>query len=606
MKFKCIILAVLAFLPAVQIWGQTFSIKFSAIDSEDSHYQLDSVQVLNMSQGWATTLHYPDTILNLTVGTSGIRELSDVSSAVVVMSAYPNPTKGRTSICVYAMRETTASVKLYRIDGTVLAELKATLAAGGNRIEVNPGGSGIFFVQVATGDGEQGVAKFVSLGENGVSGIALPVPYASPTKGENSGPFTTSDIMRITGYATFQDAKIESEPVVGNIASDRTITFALPIYYSAPVVATSEVTDVTMTGAKCGGTVVSDGGKPVTTRGVCYSAEGTPTIEDNITTDGEGMGTFVTYLENLEPGTTYFLRAYAFNSLGFAYGEIVSFSTPISGNDPSEDGCLPGRFSIGDSQQVMFSKGNLQYSTIENHLTATPSVEPGTWRFAETQYMYIGDGNASAGENYNGFIDLFGWGTSGWNSGVSAYQPYSTSTINDDYLTMYDLNGTNADWGRYNAIQNGGNQPGMWRVLSSEEWQYLLNDSNERRSGRNAQATLVINGDDYHGVLLLPDSFELPAGCQYTAGYANGFSTNIYTQEQWEMMEQAGAVFLVAAGRRNGNALAHQNERCLYWSGTHGDGYSSSSLYVVSGAILSDGVDQVHMGLAVRLVRTPE
>ena len=127
-------------------------------------------------------------------------------------------------------------------------------------------------------------------------------------------------------------------------------------------------------------------------------------------------------------------------------------------------------FSVADGRTVRFSRGNLQYQASTD-----------TWRFAERQYDYIGNGNSNISSSYNGWIDLFGWGTSGWkNSGATAYVPWSTSTEYGDYFPGGDnvANLTdayaNADWGVYNAISNGGNQAGMWRTLTKAEWEYLL------------------------------------------------------------------------------------------------------------------------------------
>jgi uncharacterized protein (TIGR02145 family) len=94
-----------------------------------------------------------------------------------------------------------------------------------------------------------------------------------------------------------------------------------------PTVTTAPVTDITQTTATSGGTVYSDGGAPVTARGVCWSTSPNPTTGDNHTTDGTGTGTFVSYLTNLSPNTTYYVRAYATNSVGTAYGNQEVFTT---------------------------------------------------------------------------------------------------------------------------------------------------------------------------------------------------------------------------------------------------------------------------------------
>ena len=94
-----------------------------------------------------------------------------------------------------------------------------------------------------------------------------------------------------------------------------------------PTVTTDDATDITQTTATSGGNVVSDGGATVTVRGVCWSTSSNPTTADNHTTDGSGIGAFVSYLTGLTPNTYYYVRAYATNSVGTAYGNEITFTT---------------------------------------------------------------------------------------------------------------------------------------------------------------------------------------------------------------------------------------------------------------------------------------
>ena len=92
-------------------------------------------------------------------------------------------------------------------------------------------------------------------------------------------------------------------------------------------VTTNAVSSITVTTATSGGNVTSDGGSPVTSRGICWSNIKTPDITDSKTNDGSGTGAYSSYLTGLYPGTTYFIRAYANNSKGTAYGDLQTFST---------------------------------------------------------------------------------------------------------------------------------------------------------------------------------------------------------------------------------------------------------------------------------------
>ena len=106
----------------------------------------------------------------------------------------------------------------------------------------------------------------------------------------------------------------------------------------APTIATTAVTEITENTAKSGGEVVADGGAEVTCRGVCWSKTQNPTINDNRTDDGSGIGTFISSISDLEDSTTYYVRAYAINSVGIAYGQEVCFMTLDVVDNPEEPG----------------------------------------------------------------------------------------------------------------------------------------------------------------------------------------------------------------------------------------------------------------------------
>lgn len=99
-----------------------------------------------------------------------------------------------------------------------------------------------------------------------------------------------------------------------------------------PTVTTSSVSNVTTNSAICGGNVTSDGGATVTARGVCWSTSPNPTTSNNHTTDGTGTGSFTSSITGLAESTTYYVRAYATNSEGTAYGMQQNFTTNGGGS----------------------------------------------------------------------------------------------------------------------------------------------------------------------------------------------------------------------------------------------------------------------------------
>lgn len=95
-----------------------------------------------------------------------------------------------------------------------------------------------------------------------------------------------------------------------------------------PALTTLPINLLTQTTVQSGGTITSDGGAIVTSRGVVWSKNQNPTVFDNKSTDGTGTGSFLSNLSNLLPSTTYYLRAYATNSIGTGYGNQIIFTTP--------------------------------------------------------------------------------------------------------------------------------------------------------------------------------------------------------------------------------------------------------------------------------------
>lgn len=261
------------------------------------------------------------------------------------------------------------------------------------------------------------------------------------------------------------------------------------------------------------------------------------------------------------------------------------------------EGAVNGKFTINaNGDRVYFSQGNLQYQATSN-----------TWRFAESQWYYIGEDNSNISETFDGWIDLFGWGTSGYNHGAVCYQPYSTSTNASNYYAyglstnnLYDQTGQ-ADWG-YNAISNGGNTEDQWRTLTFSEWNYVLNERPTLSGIRWVKGRI----NNVNGAILLPNdwnpsAYELNNTNTYNGG---GYDSNVITASDWtDTFEANGAVFLPAAGNRRGTSV-HNIGSGLYWSSSRG---GSTSCYFDNNSYgsYSYSVGQ-DAGLSVRIVRSAD
>lgn len=373
------------------------------------------------------------------------------------------------------------------------------------------------------------------------------------------------------------------------------LTFTTGSITTIPSVTTDDITNITTNSAVSGGNVINDGNGTITAKGVCWSTSENPTVSDAHTTDGTGIGSYTSNLSDLTSNTIYYVRAYATNEEGTAYGEQKSFTT----EQHWENGTLPELFSVSATQQVYFSQGNLQYKASTN-----------TWRFAENQFDYIGDGNANVSSIYDGWIDLFGWGTSGYDHGAVAYQPWRTDQNSANYYAygdLYDLNDQTgqADWG-YNSISNGGNMENQWHTLTKDQWNYVFDTRNTSSGVRYAKAN--VNG--INGVILLPDNWDIN---YYTLNGINAsglcyFDINTISLTTWlNDFESHGAVFLPAAGYRDVKTIGGVNSEGWYWSATCKPHLNTAyNAYLVSfgeSYVNSSGSGVKYPGYSVRLVQ---
>jgi hypothetical protein len=262
----------------------------------------------------------------------------------------------------------------------------------------------------------------------------------------------------------------------------------------------------------------------------------------------------------------------------------------------SPEGTINGKFSVNfEGDQVYFSKGNLQYIGS----AATPY-----WKFADHQWDYLGTTTNQNGQNQNVDRDLFGWGTSHADHGGNCFLPWSTSTANSDYHAYgnenYSLNDQTgyADWG-YNAISNGGNTENQWFTLSYEEWKYVFNTRTTTSGVRYAKAKV----NSVNGVILLPDDWD---ASYYTLSNTNtddaSFSSNTITADDWNTLEQHGAVFLPAAGYRYGTSVSLVGSDGFYWSASYSNSDGAWDVDFSDDGLSTDYDSGRYFGFSVRLV----
>lgn len=259
--------------------------------------------------------------------------------------------------------------------------------------------------------------------------------------------------------------------------------------------------------------------------------------------------------------------------------------TPTMSTVEIVDGAIEAPFSVSNGKVVYFSQGNLQYNAATR-----------TWRFADEQYEIRKEENKKKSPTYNGWIDLFGWGTSGYNGCM----PYQYSNDHTDYPGGSDIAGTNYDWGLFNAISNGGNEPGVWRILTRNEWDYLLGRYDE--DVRPMDYIVEVHG--VKGLLLLPDNFVRDIG------FYSWYSGQKISDADWNKLQRYGAVFIPESGylfyASYGDSLVYSKYMSGIWTSSGCNWNSVYSWHVIfhsTYASVADNYFGVTNGLPVRLVK---
>src|SRR5665647_142494 len=229
---------------------------------------------------------------------------------------------------------------------------------------------------VAEGDG------FI---EKGVVYNTAPSPTVSNTKVAYTGTATTAAYnVTLTGlaYATKYYVRAYATNASGTIYGDELNFTTLPV---VPTLTTTAITAITGNSATGGGNVAVGAGAEVTARGICFSLNHLPTVADTKTSDSKGPGAFVSALTALKGNKTYYVRAYAVNSAGTAYGPEVSFTTlvdlpVVTTTDVtavSKTGALSGGAVTYDGGGTVSAKG-LAWGTTANPTIAGTKIDGGT------------------------------------------------------------------------------------------------------------------------------------------------------------------------------------------------------------------------------------
>ena len=317
---KTIYFLFLAIFASATIYSQTYTISFSATGSATT---VDSVKVENLTHP-VTVKWYAGDVLQLILS-NGIIHLGVNEKTLQV---FPNPMQGQAEISFYTKQAGKAILSIYDITGREVLYTDDNLLQGWQKYQLTGLKQGLYFINIR-GDGYFYTAKLIS---QNTAAIETKIKYfgnensevvssnLKSTKAMVTMNYTIGDNIRFTGYSGSLTSIVNDIPT-----GSKTISFAF--IASFPTVTTTAASTITSISATSGGNAISDGGAAITARGVCYSTTINPTTATNTVANGSGTGTFTANITGLTTNTIYYVRAYASNSVGTAYGNEISFAT---------------------------------------------------------------------------------------------------------------------------------------------------------------------------------------------------------------------------------------------------------------------------------------
>jgi uncharacterized protein (TIGR02145 family) len=292
---------------------------------------------------------------------------------------------------------------------------------------------------------------------------------------------------------------------------------------------TTTISSITETSAVSGGNITNNGGGEITSRGICWGTSPNPTKAVNLSVNGSGIGSFTGNLIGLTKNTSYYVRAYATNSAGTAYGNEVSFTTTSSSGVVYGDG-------------VTDANGNTYQSVI---------IGTQEWMVENLRTTKYSDGTTIP--NVTGDDE---WG----NLSTGAWCNYNNSSSNDyTYGKLYN----------WYTVETGKLCPTGWHLPTNAEWTvltyYLYLNGHNGEEGKALKSTSGWendgNGTDDYGWLGLPGGYRMSAGSFLLIGSYGGW----WSSSQ-DNIDGAWYRYLYSSGDLNGNSLNETygfSVRCL-------------------------------------------
>jgi uncharacterized protein (TIGR02145 family) len=429
MKRICLLLVV--FFAFAKVQSQSYLISYNASGASTT---VESVFVENLTQGTSLTLDGTD-VLELQLPTA----INTVEESNNGLQISPNPMTSKCNVAFDLLVSAQVTVDIIDVSGKIVVTEKAKLSSGTQTVEISNLKQGFYSISVSFNKNVYNgkiISNNITDGKASISfsmNSNLQIELTNRLKSLKSNvsmQYHSGDNLRYTGSSGSLTAIILDSPT-----ANKTITFSFTQPTTLASISTSAISNISQTTASSGGTISSNGGATITASGVCWSTTQNPTTTNSKTTDGTATGSFTSLITGLTANTTYYVRAYATNSAGTAYGNEISFKTldVILPNTVVDfDGNVYNTVTIGT--QVWMGQ-NLKV-TKYNDGTAIPlEIDGLAWGHLNTAgYCWINNNQSTYGATYGAYYNWYAVATdklcpSGWHVPTDAEWTTLTTSL---------------------------------------------------------------------------------------------------------------------------------------------------------------------------------
>jgi uncharacterized protein (TIGR02145 family) len=311
------------------IYAQNITIRFTGRSQDNAYMRLDSIVVHNNSQNWERTIIYPDT--TMTIILNGIYEHKNADFSLAQNT--PNPFDGKTEVELTNPEAGHTALFINDINGKLIAQFGNYLSAGTHKFEINLSTPQTYILSASI-NGKTSSIKMINTGKGNSNSIS----YLGQTLQQKLtvNDFELGDVLKYTGYATFEGVSVSSTPIaqMQNGSEDITLTFPINIMGTEenPVVNTLLASTISCNSATLNGYATCNCN--IQSVGFIYGSSPN-NLQYRTTTTLNANGNFSKSVSGLASNTMYYYRAFATTQTETFTGELCNFTTPED-NEPHD------------------------------------------------------------------------------------------------------------------------------------------------------------------------------------------------------------------------------------------------------------------------------